>query len=289
MRIFLIIPFSPEYNDISQVIKNAVEKSNHQLVRMDELFSTGNITTQIHDEINKADFVIADISDKNPNVMYELGFAQSLKKPVLPISRKGEKIPFDIASIRVLIYDRNRLNETLNVALRNYLTHSDFNHFIQQEITEFEKEKKRKKTVFVSYSHTDTSYLERLKIHLRPFEKNGLIDLWSDTKIKAGEKWKEKIEKALEKSAIAILLISADFLASDFIVDNELPPLLKSAEQKGKMILPVILKPCRFTRDENLSKFQSINDPKIPLSKMDENGREEIYVQIADYIDDSIK
>ncbi len=289
MRIFLVIPFTPEYNDISQVIRIAVENSNHQLIRMDELFSTGNITDQIHDEIKKADLVIADISEKNPNVMYELGFAQSLKKPVLPISRKGENIPFDIASIRVLIYDRNRLNETLDIPLRNYLAHSNFDQFLKKEITEYEKEKKRKKTVFVSYSHADTAFLERLKIHLRPFEKRGLIDLWSDTKIKTGEKWKEKIEKALEKSAIAILMISADFLASDFIIDNELPPLLKSAEQKGKLILPVILKPCRFTRDENLSKFQSINDPKIPLSKMDENGKEEIFVQIADYIDDSIK
>lgn len=98
-----------------------------------------------------------------------------------------------------------------------------------------------------------------------------------------------KIERALEKSAIAILLISADFLASDFIIDNELPPLLKSAEEKGKIILPVIIRPCRFTRDKNLSKFQSINDPKIPLSKMDDNGKEEVYVEIADYIDDSIK
>ncbi len=61
-----------------------------------------------------------------------------------------------------------------------------------------------------------------------------LLKFIEPTKIKAGDKWKEKIERALEKSAIAILLISADFLASDFIVDNELPPLLKSAEGKGK-------------------------------------------------------
>lgn len=289
MRIFLVIPFTSEFNDITELVRLAVMAGNHQLVRIDEMMSTGRIVDQIHDEIKKADLVIADISDENPNVMYELGFAQSLGKPILPIIRKGESIPFDIASIRTLIYDRNRLNDTLSIPLSNYLAHSNFDKFLKKEITDYEKEKRQKKTVFVSYSHVDIEFLERLKVHLRPFEKKGIIDLWSDTKIKAGEKWKDKIEKALDKSVIAILLISADFLASDFIVDNELPPLLKSAEEKGKIILPVILKPCRFTKDENISKFQSINDPKIPLSKMDDNGKEEVYVEIADYIDDSTK
>jgi hypothetical protein len=70
---------------------------------------------------------------------------------------------------------------------------------------------------------------------MRPFEKKGVIDLWVDTKINVGEKWKEKIQQALDRAAIAILLISADFLASDFIIDNELPPLLKAAEEKGNL------------------------------------------------------
>ncbi|MDP8202350.1 MAG: toll/interleukin-1 receptor domain-containing protein [Candidatus Tenebribacter burtonii] len=278
MKIFLIIPFTPEFEDIEQTIGNAVGKG-------DQLISLNGTIGIIDTNIKEADLVIADVSDNNPNVIYILGFAQSLKRPILPIIRKGETIPFDIASMRTLIYDRNRLNDTLSIPLRNYLSHPNFEKFLEKDIAEYIKEKKKIKTVFVSYSHVDTEYLERLIVHLKPFEKKGLIDLWVDTKIKVGEKWKEKIETALKRSAIAILLISADFLASDFIIDNELPPLLKSAEEKGKIIVPVIVKPCRFTKEENLSIFQSINDPKIPLSKMDENGKEEIYVKIADYID----
>ena len=289
MRIFLVIPFNQNFNDISQVIRQAIEENNHQLVRIDELMATKRrISDQLEDEIKKADLVLADVSDNNPNVMYELGIARSFSKPILLIGQKGGDFPFDLSTFRVLIYDRQRLIDTLIVPLRNYLSHSNIAKLIDVEKIEFEKERKRKKTVFISYSHVDTAYLERLNVHLKPFEKNGLIELWSDRKIKAGEKWKEKIEKALERAAIAILLVSADFLASDFIIDNELPPLLKSAEKKGKIILPVILKPCRFTRDENLSKFQSINNPQNPLSKMDENGKEETYVEIANYIDDSI-
>ena len=133
--------------------------------------------------------------------------------------------------------------------LVNFLSHTDLSTFISKEIKKVSKEKETRKTVFISYSHADVDFLLRLKIHLRPFEKKGVIDLWEDTKIKVGEKWNERIEKALDKAAIAILLISADFLASDFIIDNELPPLLHAAEEKGKIILPVIVKPCRFLKD----------------------------------------
>lgn len=288
MRIFLLIPFTREFEDIHYALRESIENTGHQLIRMSELMSTGSFNNQLQEEISKADLIIADVSSHNPNVMFEVGYAKSLNVPILLISQQNEYIPFDISSIQVLIYDRSRLHQTLTTKIRNFLSHTDFKKFYKKEQEDLEKEIESKKSIFVSYSHEDYKYLERLKVHLKPFEKSGLIDVWSDTKIKAGEKWKEKIEIALEKSAIAILLVSADFLASDFIVDNELPPLLKAAESEGKIILPVILKPCRFSRNKNLSKFQAINNPKMPLSKMDENTREETYVKIADFIDDSL-
>ncbi len=85
--------------------------------------------------------------------------------------------------------------------------------------------------------------------------------------------WKKGIEKAQSEARAAILLISADFLASSFIVNNELPPLLKNAKTKGVTIIPVIPKPCGFQRDKNWSAFQSVNPPDEPISGMDENGQ----------------
>ncbi|MCC7142274.1 MAG: toll/interleukin-1 receptor domain-containing protein [Candidatus Eisenbacteria bacterium] len=140
--------------------------------------------------------------------------------------------------------------------------------------------------IFISYSHKDLEYLERLMVHLRPLEKRGMIDTWVDTRLKIGDKWRKEVENALKQASVGILLISADFLASDFIIDDELPPLLRAAEEKGTLILPVIVKPCRFSREKSLNEFQAANSPDEPLSVLDESEREFIYDTIAQRIED---
>ena len=142
------------------------------------------------------------------------------------------------------------------------------------------------KKIFISYCHKDKEYLDRLLVHLKPLKKQGLVDPWVDTKLVAGDDWKKEIKTALNEARAAILLVSADFLASDFIVDNELPPLLQAAKEKGSRIIPVILKPCRFLRDKNLRAFQSVNLPEEPLSLVSENERELIYDTVAQQVEE---
>jgi hypothetical protein len=292
MKIFLISPLKPEYRDISDAVKEAAcsdyGKYPSTLISPEDFIITGlRHEKELQKEIENSDLIIADVSENNSYNIFELGFAKAANKPVLFIAKRESTLPFFISSNYLIhYYDRNRLKETLVVPLINQLAKINLNELskgldiLQKSIS---------KTVFISYSHEDKEYLKRLIVHLRPFEKLGRIDIWSDDKIKAGEKWKEAIEKALNKAAIAILLISADFLASDFIVDNELPPLLKYAEEKGTVILPVILKPCLFKYNVGLSQFQSINDPKTPMSKLIENDREEIFVKIAEEINSLLK
>lgn len=81
------------------------------------------------------------------------------------------------------------------------------------------------------------------------------------------------------------MLVSADFLASDFIIENELPPLLDKAAKEGAAIVPVILKPCRFVREPTLSKFQAVNSPEEPLIAASEHESELVYDAVTQKIE----
>lgn len=142
--------------------------------------------------------------------------------------------------------------------------------------------------VFISYSHADRSRLARLKIHLEPFVADGKIDYWVDTMLIPGEIWREKIEEAIQSAKVAILLVSADFLASKFIKENELPPLLAAAKEEQAIILLVILSPSAVNHTE-LQKYQAINPPSKPLSKMAWHGREEVWSEVAEQVIRALK
>jgi hypothetical protein len=133
--------------------------------------------------------------------------------------------------------------------------------------------------VFISYSHLDNEYLTDIQRHFKPFLSH--IDFWDDTKILPGQKWKEEIRKAINETKVAILLVSTDFLGSDFISTDELPPLLKAAEENGAVILIVVLKPCLFEDFETLNQYQAMNPPSRPVLKMDYSEKEELYVNLV--------
>jgi hypothetical protein len=113
--------------------------------------------------------------------------------------------------------------------------------------------------VFINYSHHDKVWLERLRVHLAPLERQGIVDRWDDTRIRTSQRWRDEIRKAIDSAKVAVLLVSADFLASEFIADKELPPLLEAAKNDGTYIMPVILRTCRFTATPALSVFQAVN------------------------------
>jgi hypothetical protein len=156
--------------------------------------------------------------------------------------------------------------------------------FVNQIVASEKIDTSPRPKVFISYCHTDKQVLDRLLVHLKPFERESVLVCWSDTRIKSGDKWKDEIARNLEDAVIAVLLISADFLASDFIVNNELPPILLKAETAGLRVLPVIVKPCGFTRNRVLGAFQSANDPKNPLLGMSTIEQEALYDKVADEV-----
>ncbi|NIA13347.1 MAG: TIR domain-containing protein [Nitrospiraceae bacterium] len=139
--------------------------------------------------------------------------------------------------------------------------------------------------VFISYSHRDREWLDRLQVHLKPQERTGAIEAWDDTRCQPGTKWKEEIANALAAAKVAILLVSADFLASDFIANNELPPILEAAKSEGLTILSVIVSPCRFAQTPMLPEFQAVNAPSRPLTAMSKAEQEQVFVDVTIAID----
>jgi hypothetical protein len=138
--------------------------------------------------------------------------------------------------------------------------------------------------VFLSYSHKDVAWLERLQVHLKPLERLGTVSRWDDTMIQPGAKWREEIRRALESAKAAVLLVSADFLASDFIANHELPPLLAAAATEGAVVLPVIVSPCWFQQTE-IAQFQTVNPPSRPLVGMRRAAQEAVFVKVTEAIE----
>jgi hypothetical protein len=141
--------------------------------------------------------------------------------------------------------------------------------------------------VFISYSRRDEVWLERLRVHLRPLERAHAhrVEYWCDKNINAGKRWREEIEQALISTKVAVLLMSADFIASDFIASVELPSLLDAAEKEGAVILPLIVNHSSFKDIPSLSQFQAVNDPSKPLAGLDESEREKVLVRLTEAVE----
>jgi len=134
--------------------------------------------------------------------------------------------------------------------------------------------------VFVSYSRRDRKWVDRIKIHLKPLVRERAIAFWDDSQIHAGSDWRSVITTELSSTQVAVLLVSADFLASDFVTDEELPRLLHGAEANGTLILALIVSPSRFS-ESALARFKTINAPDDPLIAMKKPEREDTLVRLA--------
>lgn len=103
-------------------------------------------------------------------------------------------------------------------------------------------------TVFISYSHKDETEKDQLLSHLGVLQKAGLINVWVDDRISGGADWEDEIRQAMGRAKVAILLVSANFLNSDFILGKEIPNLLERRRKEGVTVFPVIAKACSWKK-----------------------------------------
>jgi hypothetical protein len=138
-----------------------------------------------------------------------------------------------------------------------------------------------KPLVFISYSHKDEQEKEALLTHMRVLEQGaGLINVWSDDRIAGGEQWESAIEEAIASAKVAVLLVSANFLTSDFITRREVPELLRRRVREGLRVIPVIARPCAWKRIDWLSAMNVRPKNGDPIWKGQSCAEEEL-VKIA--------
>jgi hypothetical protein len=125
--------------------------------------------------------------------------------------------------------------------------------------------------IFVSYSHLDKIWLDRFRKMTKPLEKYVELKVWSDTEIASGTKWRDEIDKALSRAIVAVLLVSINFLSSDFILDEELPFILAAARKHKLTVLWIKLTPCRVEVTP-LQDIQAAAGVPDALNSMSEYG-----------------
>jgi tetratricopeptide (TPR) repeat protein len=137
------------------------------------------------------------------------------------------------------------------------------------------------KRIFISYSHEDELVKKRLVTHFEGLRKQGKLAAWDDRLIKAGQEWNNEIETALNNADAAVLLISPGFLASDFIMEKEVPFLLRRRQEKNICIYPLLIKGCSWQRVDWLQALQVRPKHGIPLEDIKEPGMDTILAEFS--------
>lgn len=141
--------------------------------------------------------------------------------------------------------------------------------------------------VFISYSHLDMVWLDKIKTVLATLVLTEQLSLWDDTKIEPGSNWREEIKSALASAKVAVLLVSQSFLASKFIATEELPLLLEAAKKEGATLIPVAIEPCNYDYT-SLKDYQTIPSLSSPLLKLSDYECKEALVMIATKIKEAL-
>jgi len=142
------------------------------------------------------------------------------------------------------------------------------------------------KKLFYSYSHKDDKFREKLVTHLAALRRDGMIDEWHDRDLAPGSEWKGQIDKYLNFADIILLLVSADFMASDYCYDVEMTRALERHEAGEAVVIPVILKPTDW-HAAPFGKLQALPKDGKPVSKW--GSREEAFLDVANGIRRTIK
>jgi hypothetical protein len=139
----------------------------------------------------------------------------------------------------------------------------------------------QRERLFISYSHEDKRWLACVREQLAVLEREGLIDVFEDTRIGAGEDWFGRLHEEMLRAMVGVLLISAPFLTSAFIREQEIPTLFAKHEQGGMKIYPLLVRPCPWQQVKWLARLQIRPLGAKPISTLRGAAREQVLADVA--------
>ncbi len=138
--------------------------------------------------------------------------------------------------------------------------------------------------IFISYSHKDIEWLEKLSVHLKPMMRGEKITIWDDRQIQPGTDWEKEINNKIASSRVAILLVTPNFLASDFIQEQELPKILEQHYRGHTTIFWIAISYSNLSSSV-LRKIQCANDPDKPIDSLSSSQQNKVLAEIAGKIE----
>lgn len=118
--------------------------------------------------------------------------------------------------------------------------------------------------IFFSYAHEDEALRNELAKQLKLMKRQGLINEWYDRDIKAGTEWKQAIDEHLNSAQIILLLVSPDFIDSDYCYETEMMRAMERHEAREARVIPIILRPCDW-HDAPFGKLQALPRNAKPI------------------------
>ncbi len=132
--------------------------------------------------------------------------------------------------------------------------------------------------VFYSYAHDDSLLRNKLEKHLKLLQRQGLITQWHDRHISPGSDWAQAISMHLERASVILLLVSADFLASDYCYSIEMQRALERHQNKEARVIPILLRPCDW-KDAPFAQLQALPTNAKPITSW--NNQDEAFTDVA--------
>lgn len=289
--IYVLMPFDPESNWVYEMsVRPACEDAGFTYERVSSGVFEGDADERLLEDaqlqIERAHVVITDMTTQAPALFYLTGYAYTLRKKVIPIVAARRFLPPSFRDRRPLVYGGrgDKFTSGLERRIRRLVEPPRMAQRILRRTAETsdaaEKRAAEPSKVFISYSHKNRWWLNKLKVMCAPMVSNRKMELWDDTRIKSGDEWRPAIQAAVMKSKVAVLMVSAEFLASEFIMKKELPYLLRAARQGRLKVLWVLLSACLYD-ETKIPSYQAAHDISRSLASLSPSKRDEVLRDIC--------